>query len=831
MGDTRLDFLSKEIISGELLSERLARLPLSPDDVIRYALEIGGTLHKIHSRGLVHGSLCPASIVLTQDGARILEPGSRIEDRIAYRAPELIRGDEPDVRSDVFAYGAVVYEMVTGHAAFSGVGAELSQNILGRTPAPLPDGSSAPLREVIFGCLEKDPAHRRQRVQNAVIELKLAARALRAAQGVRPPTAAASLTPAPALVPPPASASEAKLPPAAPPDIRTAFPELTAPAWSAYEPQGISIFGFTLRPRIWAIAGVMLALAATAIGAVLFLRPRPATLVLKGSLGQPENSFPGMPTISPDGRYLTFSAMGPEGRRMLWLRPLDSLRATALQGSEDASAPFWSPDSRSIAFFSSKFLKRVKISGGPPEGICPSETVTGGGTWSRDGVILFAPSLADGFYRVPAEGGKPVLLQRLDESKGERANLWPQFLPDGKHFVFYQQTDLPESSGVYLGSLDQPEYRRLFTSQTNAVFSAAADPSKPGYLLYINDRNLMAQPFDPVRGEVVQQPVILANQIGAVRSMALAPLSVSANGALVYQGVGQPTRQMVWMDRAGRQVAAAGSPGDWGPPRISPDGNQAVVARTSPDGIAAHLWLLDPRGNARQFTDGAMHEGSPVWSPDGMRVAYFGRQGENYDIFWRAMQPDAKGELLLKSPEKKFPSDWSRDGKHITYTVDAKNTRLDVWGFSTGDRRTAPLLDTAYSEGFGAVSPNGKWLAYQSDQSGRDEVYIQSFDGLTSGAKRRWMVSKGGGLPRWRSDSNELFYITTDGRIMAVSIHAGIEGGIDAAPPQVLFQTRPIPNSWNQFDVTSDGQRFLVNVPFEWTSSAPVTVVPNWNSR
>ena len=238
-------------------------------------------------------------------------------------------------------------------------------------------------------------------------------------------------------------------------------------------------------------------------------------------------------------------------------------------------------------------------------------------------------------------------------------------------------------------------------------------------------------------------------------------------------------------------------------------------------------------GAAQQFTDGPVHEGSPIWSPDGSRIAYFGgKPGEPYDIFVRAAQIGSKTELLLKSADEKFPSDWSPDGKYIVYSLKAEGTHLDLWGLSVGDRRSAPILDSVAAEGFATISPNGKWLAYQSDQSGRNEVFVQAFEGLNNGTMRHWMVSPGGGgLPRWRSDSGELFYMTTDGRVMSVSIHLGADGGIEGGKPQMLFQTRPVPNSWNLYDVTPDGQRFFVNIPLEWSSAAPITVVTNWTEK
>jgi eukaryotic-like serine/threonine-protein kinase len=808
VADIRLDFVSKEVVAAELLSARLARGPVPAGEALRYAIEIGAALHKIHSRGLAHGALSPDCIALADGGARILEGTQSPEEHAAYRAPEQLRGEEPDARSDVFAYGALVYEIACGYRAFPGTGAELNQNILTRPTAPLPARSaiSAALDSVIAGCLEKDPARRRQRVQNAVIELKLAghfpSHAAEAPRRETPRPVAADMAPRP------------KAP----------------PHWA---PGGNAISALSFNRRAGVILGGILALAASSVAAVLFLQQKPVPMALKFAVSQPENTtYPGMPSVSPDGRSLTFSAIGPEGKRMLWLRPLDALHATVIQGTEGASAPFWSPDSQAIAFFSGKSLKKVRLAGGAPEDICETEASPGGGSWNRDGVILFAPSFSGGLYRVAASGGKPQPVLGLNESKSERADLWPQFLPDGKHFVFYQQTDLAETSGVYAGSLQQAEYRRLFTSQTNAVYSAVSpDSPKSGYLLYINERTLMAQQFNAGRLETAEDPVALANDIGAVRSLALAPISVSTTGVLVYESVGQSTRQMVWMDRGGRQIATAGEPGAWGPPRISPDGRRAVVAKTGADGLTAHLWLLDTDGGAQQISDGPMHEGSPVWSPDGSRIAYFGKQGDYYDIFTRAAQAGAKGELLLKTSDKKFPSDWSRDGRNIIFSMEGVGTRLDIWGLSMADRHPAPVVNTVYAEGFATLSPDGRWIAYQSDQSGRNEVYVQTFDGLQNGTRRRWMVSKGGGLPHWRADSSELFYMTTDGRVMSVAVRLTGGGNMEPGQPQMLFQTRPVPQSWNLYDVAPDGQHFAVNVPLEWTAAAPITVATSWAEK
>jgi Tol biopolymer transport system component len=831
VSQTRFDFLTNKPVEGQLLSDKLSLGPISADEALYYAVEIGGAINQIHTAGVMHGSLSPQAVALTADGVRLLKP-LMLEDHAPYASPEETRGEKADFRGDIFAYGAIVYEMMAGRPPFRGLGPELKRSIATQTPPPLslPGGSGAALAAMVGGCLEKDPTLRRQRIRSAVIELKLAGRMV-TPQGeiqhhgpvitVLPPAAANAAVPV--------RVNEA--PPAAP---QSASPITKMPPLPDLVSGGRILYGNGFKRRLSSVGGAILALAASGLAAVLYLHQRPAPAVLKFAVTQPEHtSYPGMPAVSPDGRYLTFSAVGPEGKRLLWLRPLDALHATVISGTEGASSPFWSPDSQYIAFFAARNLMKVGIKGGSVETICPAEASPGGGAWNKDGMILFAPNLSGGFFRVPSGGGKPQPVLKLDESKNERGDQWPQFLPDGRHFVFYQQTDSADTSGVYVGSADNGQYKRLFPSQTNAVYSAEnEDAPNTGYLLYINERNLTAVKFNASKLETFGEPITLANDIGAVRSLALAPISVSANRVLVYQGVGQPTREVVWMDRTGKQTAVSGEPGEYGPVRISPDGNRAVVSKLSKDGKTAHLWLLDSSGGAQQITDGNVHEGSPVWSPDGSKIAYFAAYEKVYDIYQRVPIPGGRSELLLRSDISKFPTDWSKDGRYILFGVKGPGTDLDIWGLSAGDRRSAPIMNTVFSESFASVSPDGKWMAYQSDQGGKIEVYIQAFDGLNGGTKRRWQISKGqSGMPRWRSDSSELFYITADGRMMAVAVHTGNDGGIEATAPQFLFQTRPVPKTWNFYDVSGDGQRFVLNMPLEWTSANPITVVTNWTEK
>jgi Tol biopolymer transport system component len=823
---SEVGFAGDELVGGELLAERLARGPLAPEEALRYAIELGAALNRAHSLGMVHGGLSPYSVRITSTGARVLKPLQEYDERAApYRSPEQVRGEAPDWRSDVFAYGALLYEMASGRRPFPGEGAELNNAILEQPPALLRAKSPihAAMEGVIAGCLEKDPARRRQRIQNAVIELKLAGRSMQRMAEIRNQQGRGAVQ-TEAAAPGRDRIAQAAAPAG----------DLKVPRRRAYAIPEPPVRSDALRRRFWALGAVLLAAAVLFIAAGLYWHQRPAAPVLKFAVPAPEHTtYPGTPSVSPDGRFLAFSALGPEGKRMLWLRPLDALHASVIPGTEGGFAPFWSPDSNYIAFFANQSLKKVRTGGGPSEIVCGAEAMPGGGAWNHNGVILFAPSLGDGLYRVAENGGKPQLVLKLDSSKYERSYLWPQFLPDDKHFVFFVRTDLPETTGVYAGTLNPPEYHRLFNSETNAVYSGVAegDPSKSGYLLFIRDRHLMEQSFKMSNLTMEGDPFTLADDIGAVRSMALAPISVSGNGILVYQSVGKPTKQLVWLDRSGKQVGQGAEPGDYGPPRISPDGNRAAVAKIGPDGMNANLWILDAAGNATPFTSTPKHEGSPVWSPDGSKIAYFSDTEGVSDIYVKPTSGEGRAELFYKSTLPKFPTDWSRDGRYILFFVVSPGTGLDVWAMSTADRKAAPILDTIYQETSATLSPDGKWLAFQSDQTGRPEVYVQAFEGATPGNRRRWQVSSGGGgLPHWRADGAEMFYITAGGRMMAAAVHP-VAGEFQSEPAHMLFQTRPIPDTWNLYDVSPDGQRFLFNLPLEWSSAAPITVVTNWTEK
>lgn len=862
-GPLQLDLLTKQPVEGVLLAERLAQSALTAEEALAYAIEIGGQLQKAHAAGIVHGVLSPESICLTADGAQVLAPGVEAQlHHAAYRAPEQVRGETEDARADIYAFGAILYEMAAGTRAFPGEGAELDRSILQDPPPTLTLRSPVydAMARVIAGCMEKSRPARRQRMQNAVIELRFAAKTANismAGARVPAPAAPARFTGAPAEPTPQSlkaqinetlkarrSPPPPKPRPVEPPRSEEFFAKpgeqvlryhMQPTTWRMMLAGGeSSLKGY--RARLWMFIGsCLLLVAGAAVGAALYFRPRPVSPMLRFAVAPDHTTFPGSPSVSPDGRLLVFSAQGPEGQRMLWLRPLDAMGHTPIAGTEGATNPFWSPDSQSLAYFAGRSLKKVRIHDGLTETICRIEGGNGGGTWNADGTILFSRD-NDGLYQVPAKANStPSLVLKVNADKGENSYLWPQFLPESTHFLFFVDTEATETTGVYTGAIGSSAYRLIFPSETNARYAARsqAEAPKSGYLLFIANHKLMGQAFNPAKQSTTGEPGSLVEDIGAVNSMGLAPISVSQNGTLVYQGAGKPLRQLVWTDRAGTPMAEVREPGEWGPPRISPDGGRAVAAKLGDDGKSADLWMVENDGNVKLFSHVPdASQGCPVWSPDGSKIAEWisGKEQGEYDIY---VQPAAGGrqDLLFRGSFPKQPTDWSRDGRFILFNAIRPGTRGDVWALSTADRHAGPLVETTSAEEYGALSPDGKWLAYDSDENGRHEVYVIPFNGTQPQANRKWKISTtGGGLPRWRGDGRELFYLTASGRIMSVAVHSD-KGDLSFDAPVKLFQTHPIRRVWNLYDVARDGQRFLINAPFELAASSDIMVVTNWTEK
>ncbi len=793
------EYLVMEYLEGETLSERLAKGPLPLEQTLRYGVEIADALDKAHRQGIVHRDLKPGNVMLTKSGVKLLDfglakalPAGKAEaltslptqqgltaegtilGTFQYMAPEQLEAKDADARTDIFAFGCVLYEMATGKKAFSATSqASLITAIMSSDPAPI--SSVQPmtppaLDRVVKTCLAKDPEERWQSAHDIAGELKWIA------QGS----------------------------------------EAGAPAAVVSRRKN--------RERLaWGIAVLLLVGLVAAVAVLLRRAPRPLEPVRFEILPPPRavfNNLDGPVTVSPDGRQIVFAVRDETGNSFLWVRSLASLESHRLDNTEDGYDPTWSPDGRSIAFGSPPGkLLRIPASGGPVQVIC--DMIDGRGqTWNREDVILLTTNGgASPILRVPAGGGTPVPVTTLDKSRNETGHWRPRFLPDGRHFLFLIRSSEPQNAGMAVGSLDSKEIVRLPGIET------AASWSPPGLLLFIRDRTLLAQRFELSNLRLSRDSFAVASNVEYAQTWGAPAFSTSDNGTLTYQSGGRAIRRLAWFDRSGKELGALGDPGEYRQdPHISPDGRRVVAMRVDPESRSADLWVFDvARGVGSRLTFSPALEEYPVWSPDSQSIVYDSNPEGVGDIYKRSASGGGSDELLWKSPRWKNPEDWSRDGKYVLVRVLDPKTRVDLWLLPTfGEKKPTPLLVTPFSESEGRLSPDGKWFAYRSDESGRKEVYVQPFP--PTGAK--WQVSVGGGeTPRWRADGKELFYVAPDYMRKAVEIKAA--PGFEAGVPKDLFKT---PNSWGS-DVSPDGQRFLVNMPAGDMPPSPITVVLNWTQE
>jgi serine/threonine protein kinase len=799
------DFLVMEYLEGQTLAERLEKGALPLDQALQFAIQIADALDKAHRKGIVHRDLKPGNVMLTKNGVKLLDFGlakvqpagvvagisvaatmtspltaqGTILGTLHYMAPEQVEGKDADARSDIFSFGAIIHEMATGKRAFEGKSAaSVMGAILERDPPAM--SSLQPLTpplldHVVSRCLAKDPDERWQAAGDVMRELKWIAGTPGRSETMAAPT-------------------------------RHGRRERVA----------------------WALVGVaVLGLMVLAVPATLYLRRAdPEPVVTRLDVVTPPSSDPFSFALSPDGRQLAFVARGEGGPR-LWVRPLDQVTARPLSGTEGASYPFWSPDGRAIGFFADGKLKRIDVAGGTSQ-VLADVPGARGGTWNRDGVIVFAPQQS-GLMRVAATGGTPTTLTQL--ATGQGTHRWPQFLPDGRRFLFFVGLGQASTHGVYLGSLDGREPTRLLAGETAAVYAP------PGLLLRVAQGVLVAHPFDAERGVVSTESVPLAQSVGADDGTFHSAFSVSDAGVLAYRPGGLARRQLVWVDRTGKVAGVLGSPDDTalGGPELARDGRRVAVVRNVQGNF--DTWLIEvARGTVSRFTFDAANDAPGVWAPDGSRIIFSSTRNGRWDLFVKPANGATDERSILVNEQDKTPLDWSLDGRVLLYASQDPKTGSDLWALPlAGERKPFPVVQTRFDERQGQFSADGRWVAYVSNETGSDEVYIRAFPG--PGGK--WQASTAGGIdPRWRRDGQELFYVAPDGKLMAVPIQIGADRStLSPGAPVALFSTRfatgaNVNLGWlsrPQYAVAPDG-RFLMNVTVEDTTASPITIVQNWNA-
>jgi eukaryotic-like serine/threonine-protein kinase len=712
---------------------------------------------------------------------------------VGYMSPEQVRGQEADQRSDIFSLGVILYELLSGHRAFAReTAAETLTAVLKEEPPEIRHDSQTihpALDAIVKRCLEKSPGARFQSAH----DLGFALSTVHTLSQVRPAT------------------SDAGQPQAANTGARSRARER---AW-------------------WGAACVLLVLSTYGLTRWRGVPARPNEPVLRLALPPPDKTSFGTIAISPDGRWLAFT--GATGARVqLWLRSLDDATERALAGTDGATLPFWSPDSRFVGFFASGQLRKVEISGGVPVALADVGISTGG-AWNHDGVILFGSLGGAGLSSVAATGGAVVSVMRPELDRGESDYMNPVFLPDGRHFLFNIFSGHKDTRGVFLSSLDAASSRRRILSEnTNAVY-VPGDATANGHLLFVRESTLMAQPFDAATRETTGEAVPIANRVaastfdGTSTGITRRNFTVSSNGILVFDDT--PTRlrnQLLWVDRDGRNARPIDGMTDISGARLSPDGRRFAVSRFGIETGNNDIWVSDvDGGHPTRLTFDPANDVFPVWSPDGSQLVWASNRSGVYKIFRKASNGAGEDAVLHAGAMFEFPSDWSRDGRFILFRAIDPKTHYDTKTLEVGDPAKAdasPLLGSEANEGAAVFSPNGRWLAYASDETSRYEVYVQRFPG--GGGKRQ--ISTGGAIaPTWRADGRELFFHALDGKLMTVSVSES--ESFSTSAPASLFEFRAGGNLMTPYySATLDGQRFLLSAIVEVDGSAPLAVIINW---
>ena len=782
--ESGVEYLVMELLDGETLADRIARGPLPMRDVLRYGREIAAALDRAHRAGVVHRDLKPGNVMITKTGAKLLDfglaKGGSIEispdgatqqksltqegtilGTFQYMAPEQLEGVEADARTDIFALGALLYEMATGRRAFDGkTKTSLIAAIVGGEPKPIRDLqplTPPAFEHVVEKCLAKDPDQRWQSASDVASELEWISSA--------------------------STQSQAAIEMTRPKSRRALFVSLLA----------------------------ILVIAAM-VAAIAMMRRPAAEPAMVLSLAMPQHrSFEefNQAVLSPDGSMIAFVANMAEpasnASSLLWIRAIDRIEPRPLAGTEGAAEPFWSPDGKSIGFFAGGKLKRISVDGGPARIICDAP-LPDGASWNRDGVILFCSQDTGPLYRVDANGGTPrPLIQPTAQEEGPR---WPFFLPDGDHFLFLGDSQKTEEHHLKVGSLRDGSSRVLMQAVTNAIYA------EPGQMLFVRAGALMAQAFDPKTLTLSGEPRVIAEQVPANDVNHHFEFSASQNGRLLYRS-GSANSQLTWVDRSGKPLGTIGEPRRLGLTfSIAPDQQHVVTEQYDADGRADDLWIFDfARGLATRFTFDPASDARPVWSPDGSKVAFSSMRSGVGDLYVAdAASPSNVRPLGSAKGMYLEPVFWSRDD--VVLTNYFRKSDVDIWTFSALTGEGKPYISTRFNESSAVLSPDGASIAYASDESGRVEVYVERYP---THAGRRQVSTGGGSVPHWRADGRELFYVSPGSQLMSVDMTS------EASTPKPLFR---LPGF--SYDVTRDGQRFLIDQPVDDNFRSPLTFVSNW---
>jgi Tol biopolymer transport system component len=797
-------FLVMQYLEGETLETRLNKGALPLDLALQFAIQIAGALDTAHRAGIVHRDLKPANVMLTKSGAMLLDFGLAKSTRVEadpgistvtttspsltaagtilgtfqYMAPEQLEGRAADTRTDIFAFGAVVYEMITGRKAFVGASqASLISAIMGDEPpsiATLRPLAPALLEHVVTRCLGKKPEDRWQTAHDVMKELQWIA------------AGGAQVT-----APPPIGALAGRT------------------RW------------------LWIAAGVVVGLLVASVAMLIYPQVPQDQETMRFAIETPELAARSMIAVSPNGRYLVFSARTSPlaATYSLYLRSMDVIKPQLIPETEGGTSPFWSPDSRHIGFFAGGKVKRLDVSGGAPQTVCAAPSPVGG-AWNRDDIIVFG-SQSGPLKRVSASGGEPRDLTSLNGS--EKIHGFPVFLPNGRQFLYEAAEGVPVPSvSLIVGSLDSKQRIVVLQAASNVLYAA------PGYLLFRRDRTLFAQRFNAERLALDGEPTPIAEDLGGnpvLGSFMAGTFGVSATGVLAYQtGLGGEQSQLAWYTRAGARLGSVGDPGDYHGIALSPDDKRVAVHLHEPP-MGGDIWVLNiDRGYTARLTTDPSHHITPVWKHDGSAVAYASESDNASGIYQQSADSADTAHQLLRS-DLAYPEDYSPNGRYLSYFQGGPRGPIINLLPLTDAGKPQPFTNkTGFQEALSKFSPDGHWIAYMSDESKRDEVYVQKYP---ERSKKYSISTNGGQYPRWSRNRKELFYMTDDGRIMVVDVQEDATK-FDASAPRMLFKTAAALTGHvglhYEYDVTGDGQRFLVNERLTPVNQvAPLTVVLNWS--